>query len=83
VAPSQRTSPFQPLNGWLDQRRPWQYALVMACVTAAAATVTLLVIQWLLHGHLNLSAVLGTAAGSMIGCFTAALGYRLTRPHHR
>jgi hypothetical protein len=57
------------MNGWLDQRRAWQYALTMACVTAAAATVTL--------------AVLGTATGSLIGCFTVALGYRLTHsPHH-
>lgn len=68
------------MNGWLDQRRPWQYAFMMACVTAAAATSALLIIQWLLRGHLNLSAVAGTAAGSMIGCFTVALGYRLTRP---
>ena len=67
MAPSQRTSVFQSVNGWLDQRRPWQYALTMACVTAAAATVTLLIIQWLLRGHLNPSAVAGTAAGSMIG----------------
>jgi predicted lysophospholipase L1 biosynthesis ABC-type transport system permease subunit len=80
VAPSQRTSFFQSVNGWLDQRRPWQYALIRACGAAAAATVTLLVIQWLLRGHLNLSAVPGTAAGSMIGCFTVAFGYRLTRP---
>jgi CHASE2 domain-containing sensor protein len=83
VAPSGRTSTIQAMNGWLDQRRAWQYALTMACVTAAAATVTLIIIQWLLRGHLNFSAVLGTATGSLIGCFTVALGYRLTHsPHH-
>ena len=82
MAPPGRTSPFQSVNRWLDQQRAWHYALIMACVTAAAATAAAIIVQWLLHGHLNLSAVLGTAAGTMIGCFTVALGYRLARPYH-
>jgi CHASE2 domain-containing sensor protein len=70
------------VNGWLDQRRAWQFALITACATAAASAVTMIIAQQLLHGHLNPSAVLGTAAGTMTGCFTVALGYRLTRPRN-
>jgi uncharacterized membrane protein YfcA len=55
----------------------------MACALAMASTAATIITQWLLRGHLNISAIVGTAAGSMIGCFTVALGYRLTRsPHH-
>jgi hypothetical protein len=79
VAPSGRT-PLQSLNGWLDQRRAWQFALIAAFTVGAAATAAAILAQWLLHGHLNLSAALGTAAGTMTGTFTVALGVRLTRP---
>jgi len=64
----------------MNQRRPWHYALIMACAVAAASTVATIITQQLLHGHLNLSAVLGTATGTLIGTFTVALGVRLTRP---
>jgi predicted oxidoreductase len=44
--------------------------------------VTAIIIGWLLHGHLNPTAIVGTAAGTMIRCFIVALGIRLTRPRH-
>jgi hypothetical protein len=83
VAPSDRSSALQPMNDWLDQRRAWQFALIMACAAAAASVVASIIIQQLMRGHLDLSAVLGTGTGTMIGCFTVALGYRLTRSHNR
>ncbi len=82
MAPSARTSTLRSVNTWLDQRHPWQYALIMACAVGASATVTVIIIGWLLRGHLNPSAILGTTAGTMIGCFIVALGIRLTRPRH-
>ena len=82
MTPTGHTSAIQSFSSWLDQRRPWQYALIMASVTTASGTATLIIIESLLHGHLNPSAIVGTGAGLMIGTFTAALGVRLTRPGH-
>ena len=82
VAPSEPNNARQSVNGWLDQRRAWQFALIMACAAAAAATAAVIIVQQLLRGHLNLSAVLGTATGSMTGSFIVALGIRLTRPRN-
>lgn len=38
-------------------------------------------VQWLWHGHLNFSALLGSAVGVMLAAPIAALGYRASKPH--
>jgi uncharacterized membrane protein YfcA len=82
VDPSQRGSPVQSANRWLDQRQAWQFALIMACITGLAAAAAATAVQWTLHGHLDPGTILATAAGIMIGCFAAVFCLRLARTRH-
>lgn len=68
------------VGNWLERRPTWQFALVWGGLMALTVIVGEAAVQWLWHGHLNFSYLLGSAIGVMLAASIAALGYRASKP---
>jgi NhaP-type Na+/H+ or K+/H+ antiporter len=71
------------VRNWLKRRPAWQFCLVVGGVVFLGAVVTGAAVQWLWHGHLDFSSLLGSATGATLGTLVIAVGYRVTQSRPR
>ncbi len=68
------------MRRWLKYCSAWQFALVVGGLAFIGCVMTGAVIQWLWHGHLDFSVLLGSGTGSALAIFIISLGHRITGP---
>ncbi|HEU5421165.1 MAG TPA: hypothetical protein VFV41_26005 [Streptosporangiaceae bacterium] len=71
------------MSNWMKRCPTWQLALAWGGLMAVADVVSAAASQWMSHGHLNFSALVGWAAGAMLVSPIAALGYRTIKSQDR
>ena len=71
------------MASWLNRCPAWQFVLTLGGLVFVAAVVAGGMVQLLWHGHLNLSVLLGAAAGSTLGSVLMGAAWRVSRPGPR
>jgi hypothetical protein len=67
------------MSRWLEQRSTWQYALCIGGITFLAGLAAAAIAQWIWHGHVDISSLLGTAIGCALGVTVVALWRRVNQ----
>lgn len=71
------------MSDWLRRRPTWQFALTWDGIAVLAALATGMAVQGLWGHHLDLSSLLGSAAGCALGSTVMAVWYRQSQPRSR
>lgn len=64
------------MSGWLKRCPTWQFVLLCDGFMVLAILIGVSAGQWLRHGYLHPSALVGAAVGSAVGTTIFAIGYR-------
>jgi len=71
------------MASWLNRCSPWQCGLTLGGVTFVLVMVVGALVQWLWHGHLDLSTLLGAATGCALATVLFGAARQASRPGSR
>ena len=71
------------MSSWLRRCSTWQFVLCYGGIVFLATLAAGAAVQWLWHGHLDSSSLLGSAIGCTLGVSVIALWHRVNQSQTR